>query len=298
MKLLDQPNNRCFCFNAPAVAGEDVVQYLGKQVVKPSNTYPLDGFPRPALFEEKGGRCLKNYQLVFIAEGEGRYLDSGGEYKVGPGSLFLVRPGVWHSYAPSKQRGWTEYYVGFQGNVFTRVVLYGFLPDGGGIKQLRDREKMTSLFDKLLRYADGSGEDLPLLLRSLLMLIVSESVFGNSEQKQEDDYKTTVLTRARAYMEEHISQKINLEQLSAELGVSYPWFRKIFKQQTGVSPMKFLQDLRIRKAKYLLGTSAMSIKSVGLECGFASSEYFCNCFHSETGMTPMEFRERSNEGRF
>ncbi|MCR4565877.1 MAG: AraC family ligand binding domain-containing protein [Bacteroidales bacterium] len=132
MKLLDAPNNQCFLFSSVGEAGGDSVLCLGKQVVRPSDPYPLSGFPKSVLFEENGGRCLNDYQLVFIAEGEGVYQDRGVKYPLDAGSMFLLRPGVWHSYAPSKQSGWTEYYAGFQGTAFTRLALQGFPFVGGG----------------------------------------------------------------------------------------------------------------------------------------------------------------------
>ncbi len=144
-----------------------------------------------------------------------------------------------------------------------------------------------------MSYAEGGGEDAPLLLQALLMLILSECVFtGSIFLQEEDDFKTRMLMRARDYMEAHLSEKISIEQVASHLGVSYSWFRKVFKEQTGESPICYLQQMRIRKAKYLLSSSDASIKSVALECGFAAADYFCNSFRKETGLTPLEFREK------
>ena len=144
----------------------------------------------------------------------------------------------------------------------------------------------------MMAYADSVSEDTPLLLQALLMFILSESVFAGPAIRQEDDFKTKILARSRDYMEEHLSQKISIEQIASHLGVSYSWFRKIFKELTGESPIRYLQQMRIRKAKYLLSSSDASIKSIGLECGFAAPGYFCNSFRNETGLTPLEFREK------
>lgn len=142
----------------------------------------------------------------------------------------------------------------------------------------------------MLKYADSEPEDLDFLLKSFLMLLIAECVFVGDTSSQGDSHKTVLLSKARDYMEENISEKISLIDLASDLGVSYSTFKNTFKSQTDCTPVEFLRQLRIRKARFLLGTTSKPIKVIALECGFGTAEYFCNCFKTEAGQTPMEYR--------
>lgn len=293
MRYFDAPNNQCFLFPPDKNSNDGSVIVVGKQIIRKGESYPLEGFPETALFSDSGGRCISNYQLIFIAEGSGSFRDRGISYGVSPGSMILIKPGVWHSYAPSKETGWTEYYVGFIGDIFTRVISDGF-QQGGGMRHIAQAERITGIFEKMIEYARADSGDVGFLLKSILMLIISETVFSGGTIPQDSGSGFSMLSKARNYMEEHVSDKINLSELAGELGVSYSTFKNTFKELTGLAPVIFLKQMRIRKSKYLLSTTGKSVKAIGLECGFSSSEYFCNCFREETGLTPLEFREQFN----
>ena len=67
-------------------------------------------------------------------------------------------------------------------------------------------------------------------------------------------------------------------------------FRKTFKEYTGFSPARFINEVRMSKAKELLTNTAMSIKEVAYNVGFNNHDYFFTAFRHRTGMTPAEYR--------
>ena len=60
------------------------------------------------------------------------------------------------------------------------------------------------------------------------------------------------IEKARIYMKEHVGENISVEQLAADLNISYSWFRKAFREYTGYAPAKYFQELRIQRAKQML----------------------------------------------
>lgn len=294
MKIIDAPNNICFVYPQYLNSKRDNILTLGKQILKPYEKYPLEGFPDHALFSDNGGRCINGFQLIYIADGYGSFHDRGVMYEVTSGSIILIRPGVWHSYYPSQETGWTEYYVGFKGDLFARVVRDGF-PQKGGLRKIKAKKEITNIFENMLNYAERDPEGLNFLLKSFLMLLISECVFADDSNGEENSQKTAMLSKARDFMEDNISERINLKSLSDDLGISYSTFKNIFKECTFCTPVEFLKQLRIRKSKFLLGTTSKPVKVIALECGFGTAEYFCNCFKNETGMTPIEYRDERHE---
>lgn len=72
--------------------------------------------------------------------------------------------------------------------------------------------------------------------------------------------------------------------------MSYATFRRVFRQHTGLPPNQYLLNLRIHKAKALLGNSRMPVKEIAEATGFDSIYYFSRLFKQKTGMAPIQWR--------
>lgn len=70
-----------------------------------------------------------------------------------------------------------------------------------------------------------------------------------------------------------------------------------YKSLFGVSPIEDLGEATMRMAKRLITTTAQSIQSIALDCGYESVSYFIRKFKSETGLTPKAYREEYSENQ-
>ena len=77
--------------------------------------------------------------------------------------------------------------------------------------------------------------------------------------------------------------------------MAYSWFRRLFKQYTGLAPAQYIAQLRLQRAKELLSTSAKSIKEIAVEMNYESVDYFSTQFRRLTKMTPTQYRNNSFE---
>ena len=92
------------------------------------------------------------------------------------------------------------------------------------------------------------------------------------------------------YMHEDLEKPVSVQDIANKLGMSYSSFRKYFKDYSGVSPSRYLQDIRLQHAKALLRTTELSIKEIAYRLHFETSDYFSSLFHKKTGLSPSEFR--------
>ena len=67
-------------------------------------------------------------------------------------------------------------------------------------------------------------------------------------------------------------------------------FHNIFKKSLKLSPKKYINNLRVEKAKYLLQTTNLPIDEIGFECGFLNHVYFSYAFKKVLGITATEYR--------
>ena len=98
------------------------------------------------------------------------------------------------------------------------------------------------------------------------------------------------VARAQQFIEQHFCEDITVERL-AELGhCSVSSFNRIFKKEMHQTPIEYLIEARVEKAKTLLRRKDVPITEVALRCGFGSSSYFSTIFKRLTGKTPSEYR--------
>lgn len=94
----------------------------------------------------------------------------------------------------------------------------------------------------------------------------------------------------RDFLAENLGQKIDLETLAEQVGLSRFHFTRAFKTTFGIPPYKYLLDLRIRKAAELLRSTQTPITAIALEVGFSCSSEFARAFRQAMNCTPREFR--------
>jgi AraC family transcriptional regulator len=93
-----------------------------------------------------------------------------------------------------------------------------------------------------------------------------------------------------AYIEEHISERIELGTLADLVRLTPFHFCRAFKQSFGMPPIRYQAKRRIEQAKLLLATPTMSMTEIGLTIGFGCSSSFTAAFRKATGFTPTEFQ--------
>lgn len=83
---------------------------------------------------------------------------------------------------------------------------------------------------------------------------------------------------------------LSIRSLLSQLGYSYEHLARIFRQQYGLTPLGYVQSIRIERAKYFLNHTDMKIDSIAQEIGYADSSYFSKLFKRLTGQSPNQYR--------
>ncbi|TJY58395.1 helix-turn-helix transcriptional regulator [Sinimarinibacterium sp. CAU 1509] len=98
------------------------------------------------------------------------------------------------------------------------------------------------------------------------------------------------INRVLKLIRDHLGERLSLEQLASEAGISAPHFRRIFREAMGIPVHRFVLMARIEQARKLLATTQMPISRIADECGFSSQSHLTDSFRSAHAATPSEFR--------
>jgi len=103
------------------------------------------------------------------------------------------------------------------------------------------------------------------------------------------EYYYVQVRQSKSFMENYLSEKIELEKIAGAAFMSRFHFIRIFKRVYGISPRQYLKDLRINKGKELL-KQGLKIPQVCFEVGYDSIPTFCSAFRKATGYSPREYQ--------
>lgn len=103
------------------------------------------------------------------------------------------------------------------------------------------------------------------------------------------------IERSAVYMEENCGEELDRDKLAAIAGLSPWYYSHLFKQSKGISPMAYLEDIRMRRAKELLTQSGATVQEAAYRCGFADESYFRRRFKLSVGVTPAAFVRQREE---
>mgnify|MGYP000848147052 CR=1 FL=1 len=262
------------------------VNSVGFQQINPPTHHPTR-----YLFSSKKGRILNEYQLLYISEGRGQFISANQKkIPINAGNMFLLFPNEWHNYAPLTETGWNEYWIGFEGVNMDARVENRFFSKEEPIFNVGINTEIIELYRKAIDVAQqqqvGFQQMLGGIVNHLMGIMYSHhklSAFKNLNV-------TNQIENAKRIIYEQFSDSISPEEIAEQVNMSYSWFRKVFKEYTGLTPYQYVQEIRIQKSKELSATTQFNSQEIAFKVGFENSDYFCTAFKKRTRYTPIQYR--------
>ena len=93
------------------------------------------------------------------------------------------------------------------------------------------------------------------------------------------------------FVEENIAEITSLSDLCEAFHYSKNYVERLFQREFGVSPIQYINDVKIKKAMYLLETTSKPIAAISEECGYFDYPYFYKRFIQKVGVSPSEWRK-------
>ena len=93
-----------------------------------------------------------------------------------------------------------------------------------------------------------------------------------------------------AWLPDNLRRNLSVKSLAQRAAMSPRNFARLFQQEVGITPARYIEDLRLEAARRQIESEPMSFKEVALSCGFASAEILRRAFERRIGVTPRQYR--------
>ncbi|MFI5912109.1 GlxA family transcriptional regulator [Dactylosporangium sp. NPDC051541] len=93
------------------------------------------------------------------------------------------------------------------------------------------------------------------------------------------------------WLEESVAEDLTTRKIAAHAGMSIRTLNRRFREQTGTTPLQWLHRARVRRAQYLLESTAVTVDRIGGQVGFGSPTAFRDCFKRVVGTSPQAYRQ-------
>ena len=231
------------------------------------------------------------YVIGFVEEGERTMSCRNREYRIARGNVLLFNPGDNHACA---QRGPGTF--DYRGMNISREVMLELAEEVTGRRELpgfspnvlRDQEIaccLRPLHRMIMEGVTDFGKE------ESLMLLVSALI-----QRYGKPFESCIpqcrqeIEKACGYIREHFDQRLSLEQICRQAGLSKSTLLRAFTKEKGITPYRYLETVRISEAKKLLGQGAEPLEAA-LRTGFSDQSHFTNYFNRFIGLAPGVYRD-------
>lgn len=254
--------------------------------VNSCNRQSIEGYSMGSLREP--GRC--DYHILYIAEGCCYIREGEEEIPVPAGSVVLYLPLERQEYMFYEETPSVSYYMHFSGTgceeILKKLRLYGKRVITVGKSKTIEKayDKMIEeFFSKRPFFEDFCAE----ALWRILLLIARRAEYSSGSVERIDDR----IFKVQKLMQEEYDQNLPVSHYAELCNLSESRFLHVFKAQIGVSPARFLQDIKLEQAKSLLENTDMPISRISQNLGFCDQNYFSRVFKKRVGVSPVKFRE-------
>lgn len=241
------------------------------------------------------------FHYMYILNGSGHIIIDGHELEVSKYDLVMAPPGIEHEIFGKDELIKLDIKFAAGNPLYRELLRCGYYIHG---LSSHEDKLMRDMFDEAVNALPMYSYAIDSKLLELLCLILRRDKRGiemlTREQKSNDFLPDTDnisgsgIEAAVNYIKQHINKNISIAELAAYIGYSESYFSTAFKRCTGYTPNRYINILKIEKAKELIMYTPSSITAIAAELGFESVHYFSKVFKQISGISPTNYVDRSS----
>lgn len=245
-------------------------------------------------YENENRKIVReSYRLYLVTKGKGIVTVDGIGFIVTAGQSFLTFPFSFVSLEADTEQPWEYKWIEFSGLEFARMVDRTSMRKKQPVVDRLPIQNIEEMFDIAECGADSSYAQCRAMgkLTVLLSYYIEYYPCRNPE-------KPNYAIVARNYIEKNYrNPDFSVQSVANHIKIDRTYLYRLFKEETGMSVIDYINHCRISKAGVLLMDGNIPIKDVAYSVGFTDQMYFSRVFKKIKGQTPSEYR-KENKGKY
>lgn len=243
-----------------------------------------------------GPRVYDYYLMHHVISGKGIFVCGGKELELKAGDTFLIEPEQLVRYEADPINPWMYRWVAFQGKGVPEALGKTGLSSSRCIVHTEENS-VPELFSKILHVLQDQKEGAHQKALGYLYVLFGELCESIYPKKTGMGMRTSsesgrIVQKAIHYLSTQYAEDISIETMADSLGYNRAYLSRIFKQETGLTPVTFLLKLRIDKARLLLRQRMeLTVEQIASSVGFHDPLYFSKQFKRFYNCAPTQYRD-------
>ena len=230
--------------------------------------------------EHHTNRFCRDNVLLLVYDGILRFSEDDVEYEVCAGEYYIQKKN-------SDQKG----RIASDAPKYLYVHFDGEWTDSPNALSNSGRFDIQWLFKLMERIDAASHQNAPYNELQYLFLKLLLSLISKAE-------KNPMAEQMSKYVEENIEKIVSLDDICKAFHYSKNYVIRIFNKEFGISPVQYINEMKLRRAMYLLETTSKPIGEIATVCGYADYAYFYKRFTRKVGTSPQKWRKHIQASPF
>ena len=235
---------------------------------------------------------LKNAVIHYVTKGYGTFKFNGKVYNLKQGDIFILLKGMQVEYVASIDDPWEYYWIGFSGSNANEYLNRTSITNSC-VANCEENSKIPQIILNMCEisktYNPSRSDDILLLkeLYSLLYALIEE--FPKPFEYKDKELHTYIQD-ALNFINSNYMHSITVQEIADYVNLSRSYLYKMFIKNLGISPQRYLINLRMYKATLLLKGTKLPIGEVASSVGYSDSLLFSKTFSKHFSMSPLNYR--------
>lgn len=266
---------------------------LNARTFNPEIIYIFDSWKQPG---EHGKMHHHDFlEISIVLEGEACYqFEQETVQTVKSGSIMLFNPGVNHKEYQTEQTHSHQLHIGLR-NISLEGLKRNFFSNKQPLLDLGEfQHQVMENSWRLVQESRDEKREFQLMQKALVIQILIFILRGLEEKRtnilpyltKSEKRQQQIVNFTIYFLENNYKEEITLEKLAQDQFISPTYLSKIFKEATGASPINYLIDIRLKRAKEMLKNGKLTIKEVALAVGYQDAYHFSKSFKKQYGIAP------------
>ena len=230
-------------------------------------------------------------EILYVAGGAGEAILEGKKFRLAPGDLVVVNPGTLHEERSDAKAPLRLIFLAIRDFAVPGLPAGCLSQEKYRVLSCGEyRYKMDIYLRELLQETSSQIEfyqEISQGLVSALLVLVMRLIRINPE---DEAALSQECQKIKEYLDQNFTSPITLDSLSETVYISKHYLSHLFKEQTGVSPIKYLTSKRMEKACELLSETELPVSEVSKAVGYENPLYFSQLFKRIYGISPVKYR--------